>query len=252
MLLKDKVAVITGAGSGMGEAIAKLFAENGAKVVVADINQDGIDHVVEAIRADGGDATGVVCNVALQEYVDDMFRVTIETYGKVDILVNNAGIMDNFYPVGDMTDQLWDRVMSINLRGPFLVSRTAVNYFIKNETGGVIINNASVGGLFGARGGAAYVASKHGLIGLTKNTAAVYSDRGIRCVAVAPGGINTNIGRSINQPHEIGASKLSQGVGPCPMGESEDVANVCLFLASDRAKFVNGAVITVDGGWTAF
>lgn len=252
MRLKDKVAIVTGAGSGMGEAISKLFASEGAKVVIADVNQEGIDRVTSEIKAAGGEALGSLCNVASQEAINQTFKDTVAKYGTLDILVNNAGVLDNFYPVGDMSDELWDRVMGINLKGPFMTSRAAIQQFLKDETPGVIINMASVGGLFGARGGVAYVTSKHGVVGLTRNTAAVYNRNNIRCVAIAPGSIETNIGRTIYQPHEIGYKTLAEGVGPSPMGKAEEVANVALFLASEEASFVNGAVVTVDGGWTAF
>lgn len=252
MKLKDRVAIVTGAASGMGEAISKRFAGEGAKVVIADMNPQGIERVVKEIREAGGEALGVICNVAEQPSIDELFKQTTDTYGKLDILVNNAGILDNFYPVGDMSDELWDKVMGVNLKGPFMTTRAAVQTFLKQETPGVIINMASVGGLYGARGGVAYVTSKHALIGMTRNTAAVYHPNQIRCIAIAPGSIETNIGRTIYKPHEIGYKTLSEHVGPSPMGKAEEVANVALFLASDEASFVNGSVVTVDGGWTAF
>lgn len=252
MQLKDKVAIVTGAGSGMGEAIAKRFAQEGAKVIVSDMVQASIERVVQEITAAGGDAQPIICNVMIQEHVDNLMTAALDLYGQADILVNNAGIMDNFYPAADLSDELWDRVMAINLKGPFITTRAFLQQAIKSGRGGVIINNASVGGMFGARGGAAYVASKHGLIGLTKNTAAIYQDKGIRCVAMAPGGVNTNIGLTINAPHMEGMSKLGTGVGPAPMGEPEQIANVAVFLASDQASFISGTVVTVDGGWTAF
>lgn len=236
----------------MGEAISKRFAGEGAKVVIADMNQQGIDRVVSEIKAAGGEAHGVLCNVAEQQSINSLFEQTIQTYEKLDILINNAGILDNFYPVGDMPDELWDKVMGVNLKGPFMTSRAAVQTFLKQETPGVIINMASVGGLYGARGGVAYVTSKHAVIGLTRNTASVYHPNKIRCVAIAPGSIETNIGLTIYKPHEVGYKTLSENVGPSPMGKAEEVANVALFLASDEASFVNGAVVTVDGGWTAY
>src|SRR5690625_4754019 len=133
----------------MGEAIAELFAKEGAKVVVADINEEAVEKVVETIKADGGQAHGVVANVARQEDIDNMIKETVDTFGSLDILVNNAGIMDNFVPVGEVTDELWDRVMAVNLTGPFKIARAAINVMNEQENGGVIINNASVGGLFG-------------------------------------------------------------------------------------------------------
>lgn len=251
MKLKDKVAIITGAASGMGEACAKLFALEGAKVIVSDINKDNINRVVDYINNNNGEAYGIYCDVGVQQDIINLVEKTIEKYGRLDILMNNAGIMDNFIPVGDLDEDLWDRVMNINLKGPYLLSKEAIRYFLNNEIAGTIINVSSVGGLFGARGGASYVASKHGLIGLTKNTASAYREYGIRCNAIAPGGIKTGIGATITKPHRIGASVLAKTTGQTPMGEPEDIAYTALYLASDEAMFTNGTVITVDGGWTS-
>ncbi len=150
-----------------------------------------------------------------------------------------------------MTDEIWDRVIAVNLTGPMKLARAAINIMDKQKTGGVIINNASVGGLFGTRGGASYVASKHALIGLTKNIAATYGTfNKIRANAIAPGGVNTNIGATITAPSELGMRAI-QGAGDAPMGEPEQIAKVALFLASDDSSFVNGDVLKADGGWTA-
>lgn len=178
MKLQDKVAIVTGAGSGMGKAIASLYAQEGAKVIVADINQDSVNAVVAEIKANGGEALGEVVNVAKKEDVEKMINAATSAFGSLDILVNNAGIMDNFTPVGDVSDELWDRLLDINLKGPFMACRAAINIMKDQPNGGVIVNNASVGGLFGTRGGAAYIASKHGLVGLTKNIAATYGREG--------------------------------------------------------------------------
>ncbi|MGI6554555.1 MAG: glucose 1-dehydrogenase [Bacillota bacterium] len=251
MKLQNKVALITGVGSGMGEAMAKMFAREGAKVVGVDINQEAIDRVISNIRETGGTVLGVKADISQLHDVENMINSAVEEYGRLDILVNNAGIMDNFVPVAELSEELWDRVMNVNTKGPFLACRAALKVMLKQETG-VIINNASVGGLFGARGGAAYVASKHALIGLTKNIGAVYNDQGIRCVAIAPGGVKTNIALTLKNPNKLGAGKLARGVGPAPMGEPEQIAALALFLASDDASFINGTVIVADGGWTAY
>jgi len=251
MKLAGKTAVVTGAGSGMGKAIATLYAQEGAKVVVADINEESINAVVNEIKENGGQAIGVVSNVAKQEDVDNMINSAVNTFGSLDILVNNAGIMDNFTTVGDVSDELWDRVIGVNLTGPFKAARAAINVMNNQENGGVIINNASVGGLFGTRGGAAYIASKHGLVGLTKNIAATYGSFGkIRANAIAPGGVNTNIASTITAPHELGLKALT-AAGPGPSADPIQIARVALFLASEDSDFVNGDVIKADGGWTA-
>lgn len=254
MKLKDKVAVITGAASGMGKAMAILFAKEGAKVVVADMNQDGINAVVKEIEANGGKAKGVVTNVAKEEDISNMINTAVKEFGGLNILCNNAGIMDNFVTVANLTNDLWNRVIAVNVTGPMMASRLALQIMTKQETGGVIINTASVGGLFGTRGGASYVASKHALIGLTKNIAAVYGKQKIRCNAISPGGVNTNIGSTITAPDMQGLEALNKGAAAAeaPYGQPEEIAAVALFLASDDSSFVNGAVIVADGGWTAF
>ena len=250
MKLENKVAVITGAGSGMGRAMAILFASEGAKVVAADINQANLESVVAEIKSKGGEAISVLVNIVNKGDVEEMIQAAIDTYGKLDILVNNAGIMDNVEPVGDLLDEQWERVINVNLRGPFMASRAAVN--VMKENGGVIVNNASVGGLFGARGGAAYVMSKHGLIGLTKNIASTYGREGgnIRANAIATGAVKTNIGSTMTAPNQLGLQAMGD-TGPQKRAEPMEVAKVALFLASDDSSFVNGAVVTADGGWTA-
>ncbi|MDR2009469.1 MAG: glucose 1-dehydrogenase [Bacteroidales bacterium] len=248
--LKGRVAIVTGAGSGMGEAIAKLYAEKHIKVVVADMNNDSINRVVADIEKNSSCVLGVKTDVSKQEDLKNLVDKTLEKFGTIDILINNAGIMDNFISVDDLDLNIWNKVMDINLKAPVLLSQLCINYWLKEKKPGVIINTASVGGMFGARGGVSYVCSKHGIIGLTKNIASVYRENNIRCVAVAPGGVNTNIGKTLTHPDQKGMYALSQYVAAGPTGESIDVANVTVFLASDEAKFVNGTVVTVDGGWT--
>lgn len=252
MKLQNKVAVITGAASGMGKAIALLFAKEGAKVVIADMNQEGLNAVVNDIQNSGGMAKAIVTNVTKEEDINNMINTALNDYGSLDILVNNAGIMDNFMTVANLSNELWDKILAVNLTGPMMASRLALQIMTKQESGGVIINTSSVGGLYGTRGGAAYVASKHGLIGLTKNIAAVYSKQGIRCNAIAPGGVNTNIGSTITAPDMLGMESLNKGTGEAPIGQPEEIASVALFLASDDSSFVNGVTIVADGGWTAY
>ncbi len=152
--------------------------------------------------------------------------------------------------VGDLNTETWDRVMDVNIKAPAILSQLCINYWLKEKKAGVIINTTSVGGLFGARGGVSYVCSKHAIIGLTKNIASVYREDNIRSVAVAPGSVNTNIGNTLNQPNMKGMQALMHYVAEGPIGDARDIANVIVFLASDEAKFVNGTVVTVDGGWT--
>ena len=249
--LDGKTAVVTGAASGMGMAIAGLFADEGAKVVVADLDQAGIDAVVDSIKAKGGEATGIVTNVAKEEEVARMIETATSKYGSLDVLVNNAGIMDDFVPIESVTNELWERVMTVNLNGPMYACRLAVPIMLKQGKGS-IINIASIGGLEGSRAGATYTASKHALVGLTKNIGFMYAQKGIRCNAIAPGGVNTNIGKNMN-PNPFGYERCTSGGASMPrMGESIEIATAALFLATDESSFVNGSVLTADGGWTAY
>ncbi|HIY56732.1 MAG TPA: SDR family oxidoreductase [Candidatus Tetragenococcus pullicola] len=251
MRLEGKTAIVTGAGSGMGAAIAKLYAEEGANVVASDINEESLTAIIEEIKESGGQAVSLVSNVAVQKDIDELVALSLNEYGSLDILVNNAGIVDNFVTVGDVSDELWDRVISINLTGAFKLCRAAINIMETQETGGVIINNASVGGLFGTRGGASYAASKHGLIGLTKNIAATYGVYGkVRCNAIAPGGVATNIQKTIDAPSPLGYKALKD-TGYAPTADPKQIAQIAVFLASDESSFVNGDVLKADGGWTA-
>ncbi|MUV38428.1 3-oxoacyl-[acyl-carrier-protein] reductase [Lentibacillus sp. JNUCC-1] len=252
MKLKDKVAVITGAGSGMGEAIALLYAKEGAKVVAADLNADTAEKVADDIKAAGGEATAVTANVAKEDDVQKMIDTAVEKYGTVDILVNNAGIMDNFVPAGNVTDDLWNRILDVNLTSVMRATRKVLPIFLEKE-GGVIINNTSSGGLYGSRSGAAYTASKHAVTGFTKNVAFMYAEKGIRCNAIAPGGVDTNINTSIDNPDEFGMSRVMSGANNTPRsGKPEEIATIALFLASGDSSFVNGVSIEADGGWTAY
>ncbi|MFS0752394.1 SDR family oxidoreductase [Oceanobacillus sp. 1P07AA] len=251
MKLQNKVAIVTGAASGMGKAIATLYASEGAKVIVADLNEEGAQSVVEEITNNNGVATAIKVNIAQKEDIDKMIDTAVETYGTLDILVNNAGIMDGFEAVGDIEDDRWDLIFDINTKGVMRAMRKAIPIFLEKESG-VIVNTASTGGLNGAHAGAAYGASKHAVIGLTKNTGYMYAKSGIRCNAIAPGGVATNITSSLKGFNEfgMGRTKAVQGVMP-RVGQPEEIAKVALFLASDDASFVNGTVVTADGGWTA-
>ncbi|SFB29223.1 NAD(P)-dependent dehydrogenase, short-chain alcohol dehydrogenase family [Lentibacillus halodurans] len=251
MKLKDQVAIVTGAASGMGKAIAELYAREGAKVIVADLNLEGAETVVKEIAQRNGMAKAVEVNVAKQEDIDNMIDTAVNEYGTLDILVNNAGIMDGFEPVGNIVDERWDMIFDVNTKGVMRAMRKAMPIFLEKESG-IIINTASTGGLNGAHAGAVYGASKHAVIGLTKNTGYMYAQKGIRCNAIAPGGVETNIGSSMKSLNEFGASrtKAAQDVMP-RTGKPEEIAQVALFLASSESSFINGTVLTADGGWTA-
>lgn len=252
MKLEGKVAVVTGAGSGMGREISILFAKEGASVIVSDLNERSANETVHMIQEDGGKATAVVSNVAKEDDVQRMIDTAVGTYGTVHILVNNAGIMDGMVPAHQVEDEMWDRVLAVNTTGPMRAIRKVLPIFMEKEHG-VIVNIASVGGLNGSRAGAAYTVSKHAVIGLTKNVGYQYAKLGIRCNAIAPGGVNTNIGMGSATPNEFGLNKAMAGMAVMPRaGEPVEIAKAALFLASDDASFVNGTVIVADAGWTAY
>ncbi len=253
--LVDKVAIVTGAAAGMGKAIAEAYAKEGAKVILADVDSNRLDQVKNDITDAGGTAIAVKADMSKEEDINAMVKAATDSYGKLDVLVNNAGIMDNFLPVGNVTDDVWTKVMAVNLTGPFMACRAAINIMNDQPNGGVIVNNASVGGLFGTRGGATYTASKHGLVGLTKNIAATYGVYGkIRANAIAPGGVATDIEKKITAPDPLGSKALQavSGAGnELLTGQPEQIASLAVFLASDDSSFVNGDIVKADGGWTA-
>lgn len=250
--LNDQVAIITGAASGMGREIALLYGREGAKVVVSDLKYDTSKAVADQIELKGGIAFAIAADVSKEEDVIRLIEETIKTYGTIDILVNNAGIMDNFEPVEAVTDEEWERVMGVNAFGPLRTIRKVMPVF-KEKNRGVIINIASIGGLQGSRAGVVYTASKHALVGITKNIGYQYAGLGIRCNAIAPGAVKTNIGASITNPHPFGSERAMSGMSINPRaGEPEEIARIALFLASDESSFINGTVIVADLGWTAY
>jgi NAD(P)-dependent dehydrogenase (short-subunit alcohol dehydrogenase family) len=255
MRLQGKTAIVTGAGAGIGEAIALRFLEEGANVVSTDVAADRVEALREKASAFGARSLCLVSDVGEPDQIESMFDQAVATFGRLDILVNNAGVMDNFEPVGEVEDAKWDRIMRINVDGPFRAMRRAVHLFLAQPEGGVILNIGSIGGLNGARAGAAYTTSKFALVGLTKNTAYMYSKSGIRCNAIAPGGVVTRIGETIDMENvsPLVKDRIFSGMVTNPrMGESGEIASTALFLCSDEASYVNGAVVIADGGWTAF
>lgn len=253
MKLENKSVIVTGAAGGMGEAIARLFVQEGAKVVLADYNEEGAQAVADQLNEQrAGAAIALKVDVSKKEDTDRMIDLAVEQFGSLDVLVNNAGIMDGFEPVGDISDEKWQKIMDVNVMGVMRATRKAIPIF-REQGAGNIINVASAGGLYGARAGAAYTASKHAVVGLTKNTGFMYAKENIRCNAIAPGGVATNISASMGDVNSFGMERTQPGLALNPtFGTSEDIATVALFLAADDSKFINGTVITADGGWTAY
>ncbi len=253
MRLQGKVAVITGAGSGMGRAMANLFAAEGAKVVAAEWNETTLAEVVAEVTAAGGQITGVQGNVALEADCDKIIDTAVSTFGKLDVLCNNAGVMDLNAGAAEMDNAIWERCLSINVTGPMYLTRKAIPA-MKAGGAGSIINTASVAGVGGGAAGCAYTVSKHGVIGLTKNTAFRYTQEGIRCNAIVAGAVETNIMQSVDatkmDPGGIARSQTYYAAIPGQL-KATDIANLALFLASDESKMINGACIPADAGWTA-
>lgn len=251
MRLQDKVAVITGAGSGIGLAMARLFAAEGARVVAGDWNVERLDEAVASIRESGGAITGAPGDISDQAVAEHLVDFAFDTHGRLDILCNNAGVMDYMHGVGEMPDDIWRRVLRINLDGPMFTSRRAIGRMIV-QGGGSLINIASTAGISGGAAGAAYTVSKHGLVGLTRNTAWMYAAQGIRCNAICAGGTNTNISETM--PRErldpAGAMRARAFADLIPaMLDPMDIAYLALFLGSDESRHINGAIIPADAGW---
>lgn len=250
--LKDRVAIITGSGAGIGKEIAHNFAKEGAKVVIADFNEEALNKTVEELKAEGYEALGVKVNVAVEEDVAKMVDDTVQVFGQVNILVNNAGVGDNMQAAANVKDETWERVMNINVNGVMRALRKIIPVFTKNG-GGTIVNMASISGLTGGRGGLAYTAAKHAVVGMTKNVASQYGPQNIRCNAIAPAQVETGFAANMTNVDEFGMKVATRGVNLMPKaGTVQDIANIALFLASDESAYINGVAIAADAGWSAY
>ena len=245
---EGKVAIVTGGSFGIGRAAALLFAKKGAKVVVADCIEE--QETIQLIKSLGGEAIFVQCDVSKSEEVKAMVDKTIQVYGRLDFAFNNAGIEGVSAPTQDCTEENWDKTININLKGVWLCMKYQIPHMLKQGKG-AIVNNASIAGLVGFLGAPSYVASKHGVIGLTKNAALENAKLGIRVNAVCPGVIKTPmIDRFTGKNKEV--EKQFESMEPIGrMGQAEEVAEAVVWLCSDSASFVTGITMPVDGGWVA-
>lgn len=245
-----KVALVTGAGSGIGRASAVAFAREGAKVVVADIVVEGGEETVRMITAAGGEAIFVKTDVSKASEVEALISKIVATYGRLDCAFNNAGIEGEIVPTVETKEEVWDRTIAINLTGVWLCMKSEIAQMLK-QGGGAIVNTASVAGLIGIPGFSGYVASKHGVNGLTKTAALEYAKQGIRVNAVCPGGIRTGMYERMvrTNPQFVEGIAAVEPVGR--IGKPEEIAEAAVWLCSDAASFVTGLPMVVDGGWTA-
>ncbi|QNM97801.1 3-oxoacyl-[acyl-carrier-protein] reductase [Chitinimonas koreensis] len=243
MRLSGKVCIITGAASGIGRATALRFAREGARVVVCDLNQAGIDPVVGEIAVAGGEAVGYLVNVTDKAQIAAMVAGVKERWGRIDVLVNNAGIVADAQ-LTKMTEEQFDCVIDINLKGVYNCTKAVVDTMIE-QSSGVILNASSVVGLYGNFGQTNYAAAKFGVIGFTKTWAKELGKRGIRSNAVCPGFVATPI---LNNMPEKVIQAMEEKVPMRRLAQPEEIASVYTFLASDDASYVNGAVLSVDGG----
>ena len=243
MRLKNKVAIITGAGRGIGQATAVKFAQEGACVVVCDLSSEGIADTLTLCKLAGAQTLGCVANVTDMKSLQAMVQTTLAQWGRIDILVNNAGIVADAQ-MKNMTEEQFDNVIAVNLKGVFNATKAVVDTMIAQKSG-VILNSSSIVGLYGNFGQTNYAASKFGVIGMAKTWARELGRKGIRSNAVCPGFITTSILGTI--PVKV-IKALEEKVPMGRLGKPEDVANIFAFLASDEASYINGAVIEVSGG----
>lgn len=248
--LEGKVALVTGGGSGIGRASAMTFAREGARVVVADVAVEGGEETVRIIQDAGGEGIFVRADVSKAGEVEALINSAVETYSRLDCAHNNAGIEQVAVRTHEYPEEVWDRLISINLKGVWLCMKYEIAQMLK-QGGGAIVNTSSVAGLVGFRGISAYVASKHGVVGLTKTASLEYAEAGIRINAVCPGFIRTPLlERFINHNLELEAQLVQlEPVGR--IGTPEEVAEAVVWLCSGAASFVTGHAMTVDGGYVA-
>lgn len=251
-----RAVLVTGGALGIGKGVAEGFAGAGAMVAVADVNESAAQALVEALHDGGANAIATIGDVAISSDAERMVAETAAAFGRLDVLVNNAGIMpiDAYLPVDEMPEAVWDRIIAVNLKGAFLMSKYAIPY-MRTDGRGCIINIASVQGLQSMPRVPAYAASKGGMLSLTRNMALDYAPEGIRVVAICPGTIDSELVRTLARAEGGNLSETLERYGSFHplrrLGRPEDIADAVLFLASDRASFITGESLSVDGGLMA-
>lgn len=251
-ILEGKVAIVTGAAMGMGEATAKLFAEAGAKVAVADFNAELGEQVATAIQTAGGDATFVRVDISKADEVERMVADTVAAYGRLDAAVNNAALTPDDKLASDFDEDYWDRLMAVDLKGTALCMKYELRQMIAQGDGGSIINISSVSGFRPQPNNIAYVAAKHGVVGMTKVAAMENGDKNIRVNSVAPGAIDTPMLRAALEQFGLSAEEYAPQLSLLNrFGRAEEIAQASLWLASDLSSYVTGTTLHVDAGYTS-
>ena len=253
----NKVIVVTGASSGMGREISLQFAKEGAKVIAVARREERLNEIRDLAKSEGykGEIIPYVGDLSKEETNEKIIEFTFEKYNTLDILVNNAGVLDNFAPVGEVTDECINKVMAVDMMAPFYSTRKAVNMFMEHNIKGNIINIASIAGLCGGKAGTAYTMAKHAVVGLTKNTGFIYRENGIRCNCVCPGGIHTEMTEPsafANASQRGLANAMLATAFKVPSGYVTDVASLVLFLASEKSSYISGQAIALDGALTSY
>lgn len=242
----DKVVFVTGAASGIGRAAAIAFAAEGARVAILDRTENALKEAAAAVKGAGGEVVTIACDVSSPEQVEDAVKQVVERFGQLDIAFNNAGVENKAAPLHEIELEEWDRILGINLRGTFVCMKHEIAQMVR-QGGGVVVNTSSGAGIRGVAGGAAYAASKHAIIGMTKSAALDYATLSIRVNAVLPGNIETPMmdrftGGDIQKAIDL------EPVGR--LGKPEEIAEAVLWMSSDLGGFVTGSAIVVDGGWS--
>jgi 3-oxoacyl-[acyl-carrier protein] reductase len=249
MKLADRVAIITGAGSGMGQAMAYEFVAEGARVVALDLREAAAQATVDTI-GDPSKAIAVAADVSNEDDIARAVATAIETFGAVDIVCNNAGILDDYTIAEETSTELWNRIIGVNLTGPFLMSRAVLPHMAQRGKG-AIINTASISSFIAGGGGSAYTASKHGVLGLTRQLAFEYGSKGVRVNAICPGAIHTGMTDHLLTP-EGRNEHVDAAIAGTPAGrwgKPVEIARLAVYLASDDADFIHGSAYVIDGGW---
>jgi glucose 1-dehydrogenase len=251
-LLAGKVAIVTGAAEGMGEATARLFAAHGAKVLASDVQSEIGEATVQSIRNEGGEASFVRCDVSKAAEVEAMVAAAVERYGRVDVAVNNAGVSPDNEPLGNLIEAEWDRVIGVNLKGVALCLKYELAQIEKQGDGGSIVNISSVSGFRPQPNNAAYNAAKHGVLGLTKTASLEYAPMGIRVNTVAPGGIDTPMMQRAFEATGWTEAEFAPVISLLNrLGRPDEVAQASLWLCSDLSSYVTGIALPVDAGFTS-